>query len=637
MLLFRLSTLLFLCFVLTPHVMAKKKSIGPKYDGVQMERLGRALTVIHQGNGSVSISWRFLIGDKEKKGFDLYRLENQKNRTASEVKLNDKPILNSTFWLDKGINPNGYYTYILRDPKNNKLLDSCSMTPEQASLPYLKIPLETIDSETPSMYFPNDVSVGDLDGDGILELIVSRQVGNLSTTQKGISGGTIRLEAYQLNGKRLWHIDLGVNIREGASYFSFMVYDFDGDGKSEIAMKTAEGTTFGDGQTIGDVNNDGTMDYVDRSVHSNTFGKIIDGPEFISMVEGISGKELDRAPFIPRGELADWGDIDASQIDKLLSGIAYLDGKRPSYIISRGGKGRLVVEAWDFRIGKWSKRWTFDTDANNHRYMAFSKQGSENLCISDIDADGKDEIIMGSCVLDDTGLGLYSTGLGYGAQTLIGDMDPGKMGLEIFQGHSFSPNPNGCTLRNASTGEVIQSFFTSKPVNRVFSADIDPAYYGNEFWWTGSGGVFAGNGKQISVKSPTASGLIWWDGDLSRETYHKFYIYKWLNQDEMRLFDGKNKGLTWIHADQGKPCLSGDILGDWREEIIWPSENGSEIRIYTTPIPTNIRMTCLMQDPVYRIGLASQNAGNNSFPNTGFYLGNDKSVMQQIKMFKPSF
>src|SRR5574344_410655 len=632
-----LTILLFLCLMTSTQIMAKKKSIGPKYNAVQMERLGRGLTVIHQGNGIVSVSWRLLIGDKEKSGFDLYRLSQQANRTTSEVKLNDKPIMTSTFFQDKGINTNQLHTYILKDSKNHKTLDSCRLTPEQASRPYLCIPLEKIESETSEAYFPNDVSVGDLDGDGSLEFIVSRQVGNLSTTQKGISGGTIRLEAYQLNGKRLWHLDLGPNIREGASYFSFVVYDFNGDGRAEIAIKTAEGTTFGDGQTIGDVNNDGITDYVDRSVQSNTYGKIIEGPEFISMVEGISGKELDRAPFIKRGDLSDWGDIDASQVDKMLSGIAYLDGKRPSYIISRGGKGRLVVEAWDFRNGKWTKRWVFDTDANNHKYMAFSNQNSENLCISDIDSDGKDEIISGACALDDTGSGLYSTGLGYGVQTLIGDLDPMEKGLEVFQGHHFSPNSNGCTLRCAISGDVIQSFYTAKPVNQVFSADIDPEYYGNEFWWSGSNGVYACNGKLLSGKTPTASGVIWWDGDLSRETFQKFYIYKWLGQSEIRLFDGKGKGLTWIHANLGKPCFSGDILGDWREEIIWPSENGQEIRIYTTPIPTNHRILCLMQDPVYRMGIATQNAGNNTCPNTGFYLGNDKSVMQQIKMFKPTF
>jgi rhamnogalacturonan endolyase len=610
---------------------ALELSRGPKYENVQIEKLGRGLVAVHHGKSIVSVSWRKLIGDTKKNTFNLYRrsvLPNVPN--SREIKLNDKPLKGTTYFVDKGMDTTVVQQYILMDATTGKKTTTFLLTPEMASKPYLSIPLPPINGDTSRAYQPNDASVGDLDGDGEYEIVLKRQVGNFACSQTGISGGTNHLEAYKLDGKRLWQVDIGINIREGAQYFSFMVYDFDGDGKAEVICKTSEGTIFGDGKKIGDINMDGIVDYVIRDSSLRTYGKILTGPEFISVLEGSTGRELARADYIKRGESMDWGDDYGNRVDRQLSSVAYIDGKRPSYIVARGYNGRSVIEAWNYRNNKLTRIWNFDTSANNFKYIGWSNQGNHNLRIGDVDHDGKDEILYGACAIDHDGTGLYTTGFGHGDAMHLTDIDPDKPGLEIWQCHEYAPNPNGSSLRNAASGNLILGFPSTADVGRALCADIDPNTRGLEIWSSATGGVYSCTGKLLSKNTPSINMAVWWDGDLSRELLDKIYIDKWTGKGTFRLFNGKGKGIVWCNGTKSTPCLSADIFGDWREEIIWPSEDGKEIRIYMTDKTTEYAFPTLMQDPIYRIGVASENTGYNQPPHPGFYFGTDKTRLSGL-------
>lgn len=604
---------------------SSEETIGPNYDKLQLEKLGRGLVAIHQGKGFVAVSWRKLMDDSKKVSFDLYRKSHLPGVTKlKELKLNEKPLKTSTYFLDKSVDTTITQEYILVEKKSRKKIVSYLLTPERAATPYISIKLPPIDWDTTRAYQPNDASVGDLDGDGEYEIVLKRQIGNFACSQPGISGGTNHLEAYKMDGKRLWQIDIGINVREGAQYFSFMVFDFDGDGKSEVICKTSEGTVFGDGKKVGDFNMDGKIDYVIRDTSLRTYGKILSGPEFISVIEGSTGKELDRVDYIPRGNMIEWGDDYGNRMDRQLSAVAYLDGKRPSYIVGRGYNGKSVVQAWNFRNGKMTKVWTFDTNANNQKYIAWSNQGNHNIRIGDVDHDGKDEIIYGACAIDDDGSGLYTTGWGHGDAMHLTDIDPDKPGLEVWQCHEYAPSPNGSSLRNAATGKLIWGYPSTTDVGRALCADIDPDSRGLEIWSSGTNGLYSCKGKLLSKITPPINMAVWWDGDLSRELLDKIYIDKWTGNGTTRLFNGKGKGITWCNGTKATPCLSADIFGDWREEVIWPSVDGREIRIYMTDKTTEHGFTTFMQDPIYRLSVATENAGYNQPPEPGFYFGTDK-------------
>lgn len=592
----------------------KKKLKGhwPAYKNLQKEKLGRGFVAIKSEDGKALISWRLLENDAKKSGFDLYRKSGMVIK-----KLNEKPLIESTYFIDNEIKANQIYDYELCREGSKKIISTCRLSGMNQ---YLSISLPQIDGDSLWRYKPNDASIGDLDGDGELEIVLKRQIGNYACSQTGISGGTNRLEAYTLQGKRLWHVDIGINIREGAQYFQFIVYDFDGDGKSEIICKTSEGTIFGDGKKIGDTDGDGVTDYVIKDKSLRTYGKILEGPEYISVIEGMTGKELARGDYIKRGKSEDWGDDYGNRVDRQLAALAFLDGIRPSFVVGRGYNGRSVIETWDFRDGKLKRRWSFDT---NIGYQAFANQGNHNIRTGDVDGDGCDEIIYGACVIDNDGTGLYSTGWGHGDAMHLTDIDIDRPGLEVWQCHEYAPTPFGSTLREAETGKVLVNIPSKEDVGRAMCADIDPRFRGCEIWSVASGGVLSAKGELISEKIPSVNMAVWWDGDLNRELLDKVGIDKWKGDKTERIFDGSDKGITWCNGTKATPCLQADIFGDWREEIIWPSTDGREIRIYMTDIPTKYRIVSLLQDPIYRMSVANEMVGYNQPAQTGFYLGSD--------------
>ncbi len=474
-------------------------------------------------------------------------------------------------------------------------------------------------------YSANDGSVGDLDGDGEYEIVLKWEPSNArDNASAGYSGNTI-LDAYKLDGTRLWRIDLGRNIRAGAHYTQFMVYDLDGDGIAEVAMKTADVTVDGVGTVFGDPE----ASWVSNS--GSTLGKILSGPEYLTVFDGRTGAALATVDYVPpRGELGGWGgvggncgnDNTGNRVDRFLAAVAYLDGERPSLVMARGYYGRSVLAAWDWRGGELTLRWVFDSAAPG--LSAYSGQGNHNISVADVDGDGKDEIIYGAMVVDHDGHGLYSTGYRHGDALHVGRFDPAREGLLVYGIHENEDtrcsNGPGTALFDAATGEPVWQTDPAKDVGRGLAADIDPRYPGAEFWG-GSGGLLNVKGERIGNAPKTANFAAWWDADLLRELVDGTSIYKWDYEK------GETRTLLTAEAcasnngTKATPVLSADILGDWREEVIWRTADNRSLRIYTTTIPATNRMPTLMHDPQYRLAIAWQNVGYNQPPHPSFYIG----------------
>lgn len=563
----------------------------------QMEKLGRGVIAVRQNNDSVYISWRMLGTDTGEIAFNLYR----KSGNNEAIKLNHDPITNSTNFVDAGVKfdlPNSYFVKPILKGTELEASKPFRLPAKPPVQQYLTIPLKT-----PAGYTPNDASVGDLDGDGEYEIVLHQTGRSRDNASNGITDPPI-FQAYKLEGTFLWEINLGKNIREGAHYTQFMVYDLDGDGIAEMVCKTADGTIDGKGKVIGDA----TKDW------RNANGKILDGPEFLTVFSGRTGEALTTTDYIPaRGSIGAWGgrggngknDNTGNRVDRFNACVAYLDGMHPSVVMCRGYYGRTVLAAWDWRNGKLTSRWIFDTkDTKN----PFSGQGNHNLTVADVDGDGKDEIIYGSMCVDDNGKGLYTTGLRHGDTIHVSDLDPEHPGLEVFGVHEIEEGTKGpgVAVYDAKTGEILWKGSPDEDVGRGVADNIDNSRFGAQMWWSGSNGLYDIKGNRIEDQPRSTNFLIYWDDDLSRELLDANHIDKY---NGGRLFTAD--GAVANNGTKSTPALSADIFGDWREELILRSYDNQSLRIYTTTIPTAHRNYTLMHDPQYRLSIAWQNDGYN--------------------------
>ncbi|MBB4106210.1 rhamnogalacturonan lyase [Pedobacter zeae] len=579
----------------------------PLFAQRQMEKLDRGVIAVRQNNDSVYVGWRMLGTDADDIAFNLYR----KTGNNPAVKLNHDPIVKSTNFVDargKFDLPNSYFVKPVLKGRELEASKAFTLIAKAPVRQYLTIPLKT-----PEGYSPNDASVGDLDGDGEYEIVLHQTGRSRDNSSNGPTDPPI-FQAYKLDGTFLWEINLGKNIREGAHYTQFMVYDLDGDGIAEMVCKTADGTVDGKGRVIGDA----TKDW------RNPNGKILDGPEFLTVFSGRTGEALSTTGYIPaRGNIGAWGgkggngknDNTGNRVDRFNACVAYLDGIHPSVVMCRGYYGRTVLAAWDWRNGKLTSRWVFDSkDAKN----PFSGQGNHNLTVADVDGDGKDEIIFGSMCVDDNGKGLYTTGLRHGDAIHVSDLDPEHPGLEVFGIHEIEEGTKGpgVAVYDAKTGEILWKGSPDEDVGRGVADNIDHTRYGAQMWWAGSNGLFDIKGNRIGDQPGSTNFVIYWDGDLSRELLDANHIDKY---NGGRIFTAD--GAVANNGTKSTPALSADIFGDWREELILRSNDNQSLRIYTTTIPTEHRHYTLMHDPQYRLSIAWQNDGYNQPPHTGFYFG----------------
>ena len=579
----------------------------PNYDFSKLKRehLGRGVIAIRENPSTVAVSWRYLSSDPMDESFDIYR---------NGEKVNKYPIRNATFFQDiyKGTESLLYTVKAIQSKT-----ESNYQLPSDAPAGYLNIPLNRPENgTTPAgqsyFYAPNDASIGDVDGDGEYEIILKWDPSNAHDNSHDGYTGEVYFDCYKLNGQHLWRINLGRNIRAGAHYTQFMVFDLDGDGKAEVVMKTADGTVDGKGKVIGDAQAD----------YRNEQGRILTGPEYLTVFNGLTGEAMQTIDYVPeRGNLMDWGDNRGNRSDRFLACVAYLDGIHPSVVMCRGYYTRTVLAAYDWNGKELKERWIFDS--NHPGCEDYAGQGNHNLRVGDVDGDGCDEIIYGSCAIDHNGKGLYTTKMGHGDAIHLTHFDPSRKGLQVWDCHENKRD--GSTYRDAATGEILFQIKDSTDVGRCMAADIDPTQPGVEMWSLASGGIRNIKGEVVKarVRGLSCNMAVWWDGDLLRELLDRNIVskYNWKKGvcERIAIFEGALSN----NGTKATPCLQGDIVGDWREEVLLRTADNTALRLYVSTIPTDYRFHTFLEDPVYRISIATQNVAYNQPTQPGFYFGPD--------------
>ena len=637
----------------------------------QMEKLTRGVLSIPASTGMGRfVSWRFLGTDPDETTFDLLR----------DGTLIASNIFEKTNYVDKAGFANSVYTVVTK-VKGVEVdrSEDCEIFPENN---YRTIQLDrpaggTTPASKAYTYSPNDCSVGDVDGDGQYELFVKWDPSNSKDNSQSGYTGNVYIDCYKMDGTKLWRVDLGVNVRAGAHYTQFMVYDFDGDGKAEMMLKTAAGSKDATGAYVSEVADDETIKNVNNTKDwRNTSGKVTGGQEWLTVFDGETGKAIHTVFYRPNrapksdgspnwggepGWSFNWDDrsgkTDTSygnRGERYLATVAYLDGPdaKPSAVFCRGYYTWAYIWAVDFDGSKISTRWlsasasktkmirydaegnsetkTYTTCTSGSGSRTIYGNGNHNISVADVDGDGCDEIIWGSAALNNDGWLLYATGYGHGDAIHLSDLVPQRPGLEVMEVHE--EKPYGWDLHDAATGEIIYSATSGDDNGRGMAADIEADYEGFEFWSAAKDGTHtAVDGSAIYAGQGSTNFRIYWDGDLQDELFDGNYsstsgactpkvskVTKGVVSDLARL---TATSARTCNTTKATPCLQADLFGDWREEVVlWNGADPSQIYIFATDTETKYRIPTLMHDHVYRLGVAWQNVAYNQPPHLGYYL-----------------
>lgn len=586
-----------------PSMPTPPRGTGP----LLVEDLGRGVVAV-EVEGGVYVGWRMLgyEYDREQPERIAYALYRDGQRIAV--------VTDSTNYLDESGSPGAEYAVapIIDGAEGER---SPGVTPWEEQ--FVRVPLE----RPSAVHTPNDMSVGDVDGDGEYELFLLWQPDNArDNSQAGVTD-PVFIDALKLDGTRLWRIDLGPNIRAGAHYTQFVVIDADGDGRAEMAVKTAPGTRAGTGEFLsaGPAANDD-----DSAIFRNADGYVLSGPEYLTVFEGATGRELSTVAFQPpRGNVQAWGDGYGNRVDRFLAAAAYLDDSGlPSFVMARGYYTRSTLTAWRFIDGELSELWRFDSNETprDAQGRPFTGQGAHSLSVADVDDDFVQEIIYGAMTVDNDGRGLCSSNMNHGDALHVADFVPTRPGLEVFMPTETAERPHW-TVRDARTCEiVVQSDQSGADVGRGVAADVLASNPGYELW--ASNGVSlrsAETGMPIpgAPQPSSVNFLVWWDADETRELEDGTAITKLGVQDPLL----RCQMCSSNNGTKSTPGLVADLLGDWREEVIWRESNNTALRVYTTTDVTARRIYTLMHDPQYRAAIAWQNVGYNQPPHPSFHIG----------------
>ncbi len=605
-----------------------------------VEKLDRGAIAVKTDAG-VFISWRSLSSDDPSTTFDIYR---------DGVKINGEPLTNGTNFSDADGTASS--TYVVKTSVNGveeETTPAISVEAEGFKRIHLNRPAsgKTPDNNTYT-YTPNDCSVGDVDGDGKYELIVKWDPSNAKDNSQSGYTGNVLIDCYRLNGEQLWRVDLGRNIRAGAHYTQFLVYDFDGDGRAEMVCRTAAGTIDGKGKPVLRNGESVNADYRYANGFIND-----DCNEYLTVFDGMTGAEIASVDYVPFRKvhypLTQWGGENAAKADRpnrpdrFLATVAYLDGKTPAIVMCRGYYTKAHVAAWTFDGKNLTQLWHHasisktayeltDANGNTTKYVpgratqtvgqnTLYGNGNHNISAGDVDGDGCDEIIWGAAALDSDGKLLYATGLGHGDAMHLGTLIPDREGYQVFQVHE--EQNYGWDIHDAATGKIIFRGAGDKDNGRGMAADIDPDNRGYEFWSSNQRTPHScTTSEEIGTNACSMNFRIYWDGDLYDELLDGTTITKWDGSTPQIIAALNNfSNASSINGTKSNPNLSADIIGDWREEVIlYDGSNGSDLLLFTTTTPTRYRVPCLMEDHVYRLGIAWQNVAYNQPPHLGYYL-----------------
>ncbi|MFX3636250.1 MAG: S-layer homology domain-containing protein [Candidatus Pristimantibacillus sp.] len=602
--------------------------LTPPDSARQTEWLDRGVVALNSEDG-IFVSWRLLADEYDQDvAFNIYR---------NTEKLNATPLRVTNYADTQGSPGDTYRVETLVQGKSKENNEATAVSEAYLSIPMQK-PEGGITASGEYTYSVNDSSVGDLDGDGQYEVIVKWYPSNaIDSSQTAMTGPTI-FDAYKLDGTLLWRINMGLNLTSGAHYNQFIVADFDGNGKSEFLIKTADATTVY-GATNGMFDSSKVIDVIgnaeDNGKWVNDSGHTYGGPEYMTAFDGETGKVIDTIDYaFPLGDVASWGDTWHNRSDRFLAGLAYLDGVKPSAVFGRGYYERTTYVAYSLVDGKLQQLWTFDSVEEGRG----GSLGYHSLATGDVDNDGFDEIIAGSLTLDQDGTILYAMDGeqgrekgSHGDALHVGAFDPDREGLHVIGVHE-DPAVASLEMHDGATGETIKSFAAYVDAGRGLAANItsDPGY---EFWGNAGheaatgGGIYNVQGS-VAADSFRDAGLsinfaLYWDGDLLHELLDNTSIKKYNETIKTADVIQSFEGVMSSNGTKATPTLQADLLGDWREEVLLPTTDSSELRIFSTTIPTEYRMYTLMHDTVYRMGIAWQNTAYNQPPHIGFYLGED--------------
>lgn len=597
----------------------------------QTEYLDRGAIALSTSSG-VFVSWRSLDTDDESMTFNVYR---------DGTKVNDEEITKGTNLTDASGTTSS--TYTIEALVDGTVVETTAIDSVWTN-DYLRICLDRPDGgTTPASedytYSPNDCSVGDVDGDGEYEIFVKWNPSNShDNSEKGYTGN-VYIDCYKLDGTKLWRIDLGQNIRAGAHYTQFMVYDLDGDGKAEMACKTAPGTIDGEGNYVLMDDDDPTADY--RGTSGSTTGVPKSGPEYLTVFNGETGAEITTVSYVPlRSVTSSWGDSYYNRAERYLACVAYLDGEKPSLVMCRGYYTNAYLCAWDFDGSNLTQRWLHASETKGSGAYG---EGAHSLTVGDVDGDGCDEIVYGACCIDHDGSLLYRTGAGHGDALHLGDFDPDREGLEVFMVHEETSSSYkwDSEFRDAQTGDIIWGTSQSgNDIGRGLVGDISETWRGYEIWpgsyyvdGSNVNATFDCEGNLLVNKRPSTCFRLYWDGDLLDELFDGSYSSttetsspsitkrnaKLTSSSTVKSFSSYNA--QSCNTTKATPCLSADILGDWREEVIlWDGDNSTDLLLFSTTTETSYRVPCLMTDHNYRMAIAWQNVAYNQPPHLGYYL-----------------
>ena len=652
-----LKSLTILCCVLAATIASAQKPSDTPVS--QMEKLDRGLIAFPTTSGKCFVSWRLLGTDNYQTTFEI--LKNGSSLAKDIYKATSQTVAGTK---------NDLFQIVTF--QNGIPVDTTQKVHpwDQA---FLRIPLNRPAKLNGKEYFPNDCSVGDVDGDGEYEIFMKWDPENSKDNSNTGNSNPVIIDCYKLDGTQLWRIDLGINIRAGAHYTQFMVYDFDGDGKAEMICKTAPGSKDGAGSYVSYAATDSqikgtsnTMDYRDTGTVEKGTGHVLSGPEFLTVFEGMTGKAIhttwynpNRAGNFNRSDShpakSFWNDDYGNRADRHLACVAYLDGpdKNPSAVMCRGyytraylwavdfdgselkhkwlhaSVNRNTVELYDANWNKTTKTYSSNTSGVGNYYTMFGN-GNHNLSVGDVDGDGCDEIIWGSGAVDNDGNLLYSVGFGHGDAIHLADLDPDRPGYEVFDVHEESTGSYGADLHDARTGEVLVRKTCERDTGRGIAADFDETYRGAEFTYATQTSSYKINGTSFSTSNPGMNFRIFWDGDEFEELLDDVVISKWkgstgttsalglgFNRNALAAFGSPAS----CNSTKVTPCLTADLFGDWREEVIyWSKSDTASINIYSSAITTQYRVPTLMHDHMYRMGVAWQNVAYNQPPHLGYYL-----------------